>query len=66
MLSGIKQTRIPKEFFDKKSAQDLARADDDGFAKAEGDTFSQSPLQDSDCWSNLWQSIKTNSARFLK
>ena len=50
---------------DKRQAQDLARADDDGFAAAS--TNSEVPLtnQDLDCWSDLWQRIKARFTRLF-
>ncbi len=67
----IKKPRF-NEALDKRLAQDLARADDDGFAPAKQfrgvgkNNFEvQAINQDSDCWSNLWQSIKVQGSRFF-
>ncbi|MDO8580118.1 MAG: hypothetical protein Q7S13_01395 [Candidatus Omnitrophota bacterium] len=54
----IKKIRF-NEAFDKKLAQDLDRADDDGFAMAKNNFGAQPTDQDSDCWSDLWQRIRS-------
>jgi hypothetical protein len=50
---------------DKKMVKDQARADDDGFALEKNNVAVQPP-EDSDCWSDLWQRIKTKGFHFLQ
>ena len=61
------------EYVDKRTAKEWARADDDGFAiakqscvTAKNNSGSWSSDQDLDCWSDLWQCIRTKGSRFLK
>jgi len=54
------------DVIDKKLSEDLSRADDDGLAFVETDLERQATDQDSDCWSNLWESIKTQVSRFFR
>jgi len=60
----VKKPRF-NEALDKKLAQDLARADDDGFVITDNHFRAQSAEQDSDCWNDLWQLIKAKSFRFF-
>ncbi len=62
----IKKKKFPKDVLDKKLAQDLARADDDGFAIAKDNFVAQSTEQGSDCWSDLWRRIKAKESRLRR
>lgn len=63
----IKRIRLPREDFDQRSARDLARADDDGFAITENKWKGRpSADRDSDCWSDLWQHIKAKGSRIFR
>ena len=62
-LESFKEIRKVKfnESLDKRLAQDLARADDDGLATAKIISGAPSMDQDLDCWSDLWQRIKAKA-----
>ena len=61
----IEKTKFTDEVLDKNLAQDLARADDDGFAVAKNNSGTMLTEENSDCWNDLWQRIKAKGARFF-
>jgi len=69
MKNRIKKYRLIKkarfnESVDKKLAQELVRAEEDSIVAVKNNSAVKPADQDSDCWGDLWQRIKTQYARF--